>query len=66
MLHGVSYLGKGAVVPEVAFMGETVTNIAELALLNVLFDWVQGFLLGDLSQQLVSPGGGIVFNEKTS
>lgn len=47
-------------------MGETITNIAELALLNVLFDWVQGFLLGDLGQQLVSPGDGIFFDEKTS
>lgn len=48
MVHWVSYLGKGAVVPKVTFMGETITNIAELALLYVLLDWVQGFLLGDL------------------
>lgn len=62
MVHGVLYLGKGAVVPKVTFMGETVANIAEFALLYVLLDWVQGFLLRDLNQHLVSPGGAIVFD----
>lgn len=62
MVHGVSYLGKCTVIPKVAFMGKTITNIAEFALLDVLLDWVQGFLLGDLSQQLVSPGDRLIGN----
>lgn len=62
MVHGVSYLGKGAVVPKVTFVGETIANIAEFALLYVLLDWVQGFLLRDLKQYMVSPGGAIVLD----
>lgn len=60
MVHEFFYLGKCTVVPKVTFMGKTITNIAEFTLLDVLLDWVQGFLLGDLSQQLVSPGDGLI------
>ena len=44
----LSYLGEGTVVPEVALVGEAVTDVAELALLDVLLDGVEGLLLGDL------------------
>lgn len=44
-----SYLGEGTVVPEVALVGEAVPHIAELALLDVLLDGVEGLLLGDLA-----------------
>ncbi len=43
-----SYLGEGAVVPEVALVGEAVADEAELALLDILLDGVEGLLLGDL------------------
>jgi hypothetical protein len=43
-----SYLGEGTVVPEVALVGEAVADEAELALLRVLLNGVQGLLLGDL------------------
>jgi hypothetical protein len=42
-------LREGTVVPEVALVGEAVPDIAELALLDVLLDGVEGLLLGDLS-----------------
>ena len=43
-----SYLGKGAIVPEVALVREAVADEAQLALLDVLLDGVEEFLLGDL------------------
>lgn len=49
-----SYLGKGAIVPEVALVREAVANEAQLALLNVLFDGVEEFLLGDLGEDHMS------------
>jgi hypothetical protein len=41
-------LGEGAVVPEVALVGEAVAHEAELAFLDVLLDGVEKLLLGDL------------------
>lgn len=45
---GVTDLGKGTVVPEVSLVREAVADIAELALLDVLLDGVEGLLLVDL------------------
>lgn len=42
------YLGEGAIVPEVTLVREAVANKAQLALLDVLLDGVEEFLLGDL------------------
>lgn len=39
---------EGTVVPEVSLVWEAVADEAELALLDVLLDWVEGLLLGDL------------------
>lgn len=47
-------LGEGAVIPEVALVGEAVADEAQLALLGVLLDGVEGLLLGDLWEMLVS------------
>jgi hypothetical protein len=47
-LRRTPYLGEGAVVPEIALVGEAVAHIAELALLDVLLDGVEGLLLADL------------------
>jgi hypothetical protein len=47
---GDSYLGEGAVVPEVALVGEAVANEAKLALLHILLDGVKKLLLGDLHE----------------
>lgn len=41
-------LGEGTVVPEVTLVGEAVADEAQLALLGVLLDGVEGLLLGDL------------------
>jgi hypothetical protein len=56
----VAYLGEGTVVPEVALVGEAVADEAQLALLDVLLDGVQGLLLGDLlgRQRHVAMHGG--------
>lgn len=43
-----TYLGEGAVVPEIALVGEAVADISELALLDILLDGVEELLLGDL------------------
>jgi hypothetical protein len=43
-----TYLGEGTVVPEIALVGEAVTDEAELALLGVLLDGVEELVLGDL------------------
>lgn len=42
------YLREGAVVPEVALVGEAVADVAELSLLDILLNGVEGLLLGDL------------------
>jgi hypothetical protein len=47
-VDGVTYAGEGTVVPQVALVGEAVTDEAELALLDVLLDGVKELLLGDL------------------
>lgn len=44
-----SDLREGAVVPEVALVGEAVPHETELAFLDVLLDGVEGLLFGDLS-----------------
>jgi hypothetical protein len=43
-----TYAREGAVVPEVALVGEAVADETELALLGVLLDGVQELVLGDL------------------
>jgi hypothetical protein len=47
-------LGEGTVVPEVALVGEAVADEAQLALLGVLLDGVEGLILGNLQVMLVS------------
>lgn len=49
-----SYLGESTVVPEIAFVGEAVPDIAELALLDVLLDRVESLFLGDLKRRSVT------------
>jgi hypothetical protein len=69
---GISYLGEGTVVPEVTLVGEAVSDVSKLALLDVLLDGVEELLLGDLVGRLsawgrfgetVMPkrGGGVIF-----
>merc|ERR1712000_163459 len=41
-------LGEGTVVPEVTLVGEAVSDVSKLALLDFLLDGVEEFLLGDL------------------
>lgn len=43
-----THLRESTVVPDVAVVGEAVANVAELALLDVLLDRVEGLLLRDL------------------
>jgi hypothetical protein len=50
---GSSHLREGTVVPEVTLVGEAVAHEAQLALLSVLQDGVEGLLLGDLSSTSV-------------
>ena len=45
-------LWEAAVVPEVSLVWEAVADEAELALLDILLDWVEGLLLGDLCGRL--------------
>lgn len=47
-LSGLTHAGEGTVVPEVALVGEAVTDEAKLALLDILLDGVEELLLGDL------------------
>lgn len=54
----MSYLGKSTVVPDVAVVREAVADEAELALLNVLLDGVEGLILGDLELG-VGPAGNL-------
>jgi hypothetical protein len=44
----VTNLREGAIVPNVTVVGEAVANEAQTALLDVLFDGIERFLLGDL------------------
>ena len=44
----VTNLRKGTVVPNVTVVGEAVANEAQTTLLDVLFDGIERFLLGDL------------------
>ena len=44
----LTYLWQGAIVPDVAVVGEHVGHIAQFALLGVLFDRVQTLGGGDL------------------
>lgn len=46
-------LGEGAVVPEVALVGEAIADKSELALLNILLDGVKELLFRDLGWWLV-------------
>jgi len=41
-------LREGAIVPDVPVVREAVANVSQPTLLNILLDWVEGFLLGDL------------------
>jgi hypothetical protein len=50
----LAYLREGTVVPQVALVWEAVANEAEFALLDVLLDGVEGLLLRDLCNVLVS------------
>lgn len=43
-----TYLREGTVVPEITLVGEAVTDIPQLALLDILLDGVEEFLLRDL------------------
>lgn len=43
-----AYLGEGTIVPKVAFVGEAIADISELALLDVLLNRVEELILGDL------------------
>jgi len=45
------YLGKRSVVPEIALVGETIADEAELSLLHVLLDRIESFFLRDLITQ---------------
>jgi hypothetical protein len=47
-------LGEGTVVPQVTLVGEAVTDVTKLALLDVLLDGVEKLLLGDLERRLSS------------
>lgn len=49
-----SYLGKATIIPEVAFVGKAIANVAKLALLDVLFDGVQWFFFGNLHCHQIS------------
>ena len=55
-LEGATHLGEGAVVPDVAVVGEAVADVTQTALLHVLLDGVEGLLLGDLHLR-VGPAG---------
>ena len=50
----MSYLGEGAVVPDVTFVGKAVADEAELAFLRVLLDGVESLFFGDLDGSVVS------------
>lgn len=43
-----TYLGEGTIIPQISLVGEAVTNISQLSLLDVLLDGVEELLLADL------------------
>ena len=47
----MTYARKGAVVPEVALVGEAVADEAELAFLDILLDGVEELFFGDLDHR---------------
>ena len=47
-MEQMTNLRESTVVPDVTMVREAVPNIAQLALLDVLFDGIEGLLLGDL------------------
>ena len=51
---GEPCLRESPIVPDVAMVGEAVVHEANLALLHILFDWVQRLLFVDLRSQAVS------------
>lgn len=44
------YLRESTVIPEISFMGETVSDETKLVLLYVLLNRVQGLFFGDLKE----------------
>lgn len=44
------YLRERSVVPEVTFVREAIADIAKLAFLDILFDWIQFLFLGNLDE----------------
>jgi len=48
MATSMVYLREGTIVPEIPLVWEAVANKAQFALLDILFDWIQGLVLGDL------------------
>ena len=44
----MTYLRKSTIVPKVTFVREAIADESKFALLYVLLDWVEEFLLGDL------------------
>ena len=51
---GGDYLGEGPIVPDVTMVREAVVHIAQLVLLHVLLDRVQGLPGADLKESNVS------------
>lgn len=45
----MTYTGESTVVPEITLVREAVPNIAELALLHILLDWVEELFLRNLN-----------------
>ena len=54
----LAYLGKGAVVPDVAVVGEAVAHVAQAALFDVLLDGIERLLFGDFHLG-VGPAGNL-------
>jgi hypothetical protein len=48
------YLREGTVVPQVTLVGETISNVSEFALLNILLNRVEFLLLGNLQLQTLA------------
>lgn len=46
------YLGDGSVVPDVAFVRENISNIAQRTFLYILLDGVQQFFGGNLDNKV--------------
>ena len=49
-----SYSGERSVVPEITFVRKAVTDEAKLAFLDVLFDWVEELIFGNLARVSLS------------